>query len=420
MLLLPSSSAVTITNDVVIDYFRNYHRHQRMEATVAAADRFFTNRTSLFDAMPAVWQHMKEGERRQVCSLFDTFNGDWSTDNLKEVMALATVRLEDVDKLRGCYIMSKEDSSVFVDPITPEEPPVVSKKKRQWMLDQDYQGFAFAPQHLLQSFREDKKKHPRQTIGPLPKGGVGFGWPNGRNRKTAADLFCHMTNFVASNHGWRKGGNLAPSSYLDVHFMEDQEELLNPTARDIQIGAIIEQCIGKKATKKVARRRVDFVTGNVNSYARILNGPAQLEKIKSYNQLAASMAELQRERQQKDETSKSQKKKADEIKAAKKADKERDAKETHDRLLPICTEHVAKGIFFCVSLKLDHKREILKHVFKHVEATSTLRAARANRLLEDLISPTPEDDNAEIGIGLVPLLPEPDLEFASHDNIDPV
>ena len=401
MMLLVSPSAATTNNVVVI----------RIEATVAAADRFFTNRTSLFDAMPAVWQHMTEQERRQVCSLFDTFNGDWSTENLKEVMALATVRLEDVDKLCGCYIMSKEDSSVFVDPLTTEESVVVAKTKRQWMLDQDYQGFALAPKHLLEPFLTDKKKFPRQTIGPLPREGIDFGWPNGRNRKTAAELFCHMTT---SNHGWSKGGNLVPSSYLDVHVKDDQEELLNPTARDIQIGAIIEQCIGKKAKKKVARRRVDFVTGNVNSYARILNGPAQLEKIKSYNQLAASMAELQRERQQKDETSKAQKKKADKIKAAKKANKEREAKETHDRLLPICTDHVAKGILHCVSLKLDRKREILKHVFKHAEAISTLRAARATRLLEDLLSLTPDY------VGLVPLLPEPELNFASHDNIDPV
>ena len=56
----------------------------------------------------------------------------------------------------------------------------------------------------------------------------------------------------------------------------------------------------------------------------------------------------------------------------------------------------------------------MKHVFKHAEAISTLRAARANRLLEDLLSLTPDY------VGLVPLLPEPELNFASHDNIDPV
>jgi hypothetical protein len=35
---------------------------KKHEATVAAADRFFTNRSSLFDAMPAIWQHLSEDD----------------------------------------------------------------------------------------------------------------------------------------------------------------------------------------------------------------------------------------------------------------------------------------------------------------------------------------------------------------------
>ena len=88
--------------------------------------------------------------------------------------------------------------------------------------------------------------------------------------------------------------------------------MLSLTTCDIQIGVILYQCIGKKSTKKVARRRVDFVTGNVSIYARISNGPAQIEIIKSYSHLLASMVELQREKQLKGVASKYQQDKADE------------------------------------------------------------------------------------------------------------
>ena len=74
--------------------------------------------------------------------------------------------------------------------------------------------------------------------------------------------------------------------------------------------------MGKKATKVIAKRRVDVVAGNVQSYARILNGPAQLQKIKTFNQLAASMAEYKREKTDKEEKACEQKKKADVERAA--------------------------------------------------------------------------------------------------------
>ena len=130
-----------------------------------------------------------------------------------------------------------------------------------------------------------------------------------------------MTNFVASNSQFVKGddwlyqssyidyfgrvnnfgttnqGQLYPSSFLDVAFSDEQQELLNPTCRDVHMSAIIDQCIDTKVTRKVARRRLDMVQGNVNSYARILNGEAQLENVKTFTQLAASMASFQAEKE---------------------------------------------------------------------------------------------------------------------------
>ena len=123
-----------------------------------------------------------------------------------------------------------------------------------------------------------------------------------------------MTNVVAAQYGWHTGSNLVPSQYLCVEQTQDQIDLLNPTPRDVQLGAIIDQCSGKSAKKVIAKRRVNFVTGNINSYARVLNGPAQIEKIKTFNQLTTSIAELRRDRDEKYDAAIAEKKKRDEEK----------------------------------------------------------------------------------------------------------
>ncbi len=82
-----------------------------------------------------------------------------------------------------------------------------------------------------------------------------------------------MMKLVACNHGFHSGTPLVPSPYLDVAISSDQMELLNPTIQDVQTGSIIDQCTGAAAKKVIAKHRIDIVTGNINSYARVLNGP---------------------------------------------------------------------------------------------------------------------------------------------------
>ena len=47
---------------------------------------------------------------------------------------------------------------------------------------------------------------------------------------------------------------MVPSAYLDVEMSPDQVDLLNPTPRDVQLGAILDQCTGRKAKMVVAKR----------------------------------------------------------------------------------------------------------------------------------------------------------------------
>jgi hypothetical protein len=152
--------------------------------------------------------------------LLYTFPSSWAKDNIKQLL-----KFGDIEKLRGCSILAKEDpSSVFVTPIfcadDDDDDDVDGNElinDGQRLLDRDYSGFAFAPADLIQQYKSDKS-----------------------NVTVAGKLFCHMTNFVARNHGWNAGSSLKPSDYLQCEISSDQFDLLNPNARDVTIGAIID------------------------------------------------------------------------------------------------------------------------------------------------------------------------------------
>ena len=107
---------------------------------------------------------------------------------------------------------------------------------------------------------------------------------------------------------------------------DEQKELLNPTSRDVQTGAFLYQCVGKKAERKISRWRLDIVQGNINSYARILNGSAQLDNIRTFTQLAASMSTFSLEREEHNAQSRMQENRDEEEKAAKKLENDQKAK----------------------------------------------------------------------------------------------
>ena len=96
-----------------------------------------------------------------------------------ELLLLPSVKFDDIEKLRGCHLVAKEDPLVFVTPMfcaddgeDINESPTVGG--RQGLLDTAYAGFSFAPLNLMTPYKADQG-----------------------NVKLSSKLFCHMTNFVA-------------------------------------------------------------------------------------------------------------------------------------------------------------------------------------------------------------------------------
>ncbi|KAI2510833.1 hypothetical protein MHU86_3619 [Fragilaria crotonensis] len=280
--------------------------------------KFFSNRTSLFDAMPAVWKKLSVEDRHNVVALIDGFYSSsefedvpiWTKGNVLQLVKY--VPIGDVGKLRSSYLAAKIDPSVFVyddDMLT-----VQSRKDEEVSLtvpncpaveeEQEY------PQEQHQQSKIDLvcSWRPRDLLTKYTSSRH-----NAENQKA---YFHHITNFVARAAS-SSDANLVPSAYLDVDVKADQIKLLKPTHKNVVMGFILKDTMGPGATKLIAKRRIDALDGNVGSYSRLLNSSARLEQIKEVNALAAAVAEITRDK----EDDRKRKKEATAAQALRKANK---------------------------------------------------------------------------------------------------
>jgi hypothetical protein len=215
----------------------------------------------------------------------------WSLHNLKTFLNLGFVTLDDVPKYRAAYLATRGDESIFVDP-----PPVVvaaTVTNNDHPLLDKHDGFALKPTKFIDAFKA-----------------------NPGNSKIQGQLFVHMTNFVCHEHciavkktQAEMNSILEPSAPLNVETSSLQKKFLNPTMKDMQLSDIIEQSQGEQAKKKEAKRKQDFISGNINSYSRIMNDKASMELINDYNGLSASLAMMNAEKDEKKTKAAAEKKK---------------------------------------------------------------------------------------------------------------
>ena len=108
-----------------------------------------------------------------------------------------------------------------------------------------------------------------------------------------------------------------------------------------------------------------------------------MESIKTYNELAASIALFNREKAEKEEQRKQEKKKSEEEKAEKKRQQQLKDQEEHNRLLPGCTDDVEiRGKLFVLGCNVERKKEILKHYFKCSKGLYKMKKAEVDQEIE--------------------------------------
>ena len=309
----------------------------RVKEVVDAGDYFYYKRQGMFDAMPACWKQLCEAQRREVAALIGSFydesraNPDkdpWAIDNLKKYLDLGYVKLDEMPKFRAAYLATRGDESIFADPpfgsATDDDSAAGINANGSTLLDQ-HDGFALKPKTLVEQYQA-----------------------NPGDSKAQGKLFVHMTNFVSTEHALanKKADNkvqLEPTSGLNVELTVLQKCMLNPTVRDIQVSEIVDQAQGERAKKKEAKRRQDFMTGNIGSYSGILNSEKNLKMVQDYNELTVSIAMLNAEKEAKAKAVAKKKVEEAKEKAKKKAGKEVDEVNKRNELLPQFEQELQHG-----------------------------------------------------------------------------
>ena len=319
-----------VNKEVWVSSFRkvNLHPKHRVNADewikvlerrgVLSAEKYFSARPSMYDAMPVLWKRLSIEHRREAIhhieNIYDNAPSDeltWSKDNVLSLVKF--VPLADVMKLRACYLAAKRDPSL-IDRTEEQSSP--SDSCIETTIDQFY---AWKPSKLLDEYKKNKK-----------------------NCEVQKKFFDHICNHVAEKHWNIHHVAVQPSAALNVEVSTDQLFLLNPSYVQVVTGHAMYDAVGKGAIHKIAKRRLDIIDGNVGSYSRVLNNAERLKLYKETNGLAAALAEVSAEREE--ELKRKRKIKDDEA-ASKKEKQDKKAKEEENKrqtVLPKLLEYESK------------------------------------------------------------------------------
>eukprot|EP00545_Synedropsis_sp_CCMP1620_P010130 CAMPEP_0119007260 /NCGR_PEP_ID=MMETSP1176-20130426/2895_1 /TAXON_ID=265551 /ORGANISM="Synedropsis recta cf, Strain CCMP1620" /LENGTH=181 /DNA_ID=CAMNT_0006959375 /DNA_START=73 /DNA_END=618 /DNA_ORIENTATION=- len=174
-----------------------------------------------------------------------------------------------------------------------------------------------------------------------------------------------MTKYVARNHRSKTMGPLEPQCYLDVEITSIQKDLLNPSMEDLITGRLIQETMGEDAKKKISARRLDFISGNVASYANVLNSATQLEAVKYHLLLKAAIAGVNATNDMDIIRKAEEKQKAEAEKAARKETEACAFQQRRIKLLPELQGQVAKGQAHVLKLTNPQLRDVLIYFFRH-------------------------------------------------------
>jgi len=284
------------------------------ERGILSAQPFFRTRTSLYDAMPAVWKKLEPEERHEVCSIIkgiyaqDTNEPVWTKDVVVRLAKYAP--LDELHKLRACYHASLADPSVLVRQ-EEEHTDVSTAEPEESAIDN---WCSWKPKALVDQYKKDKK-----------------------NKEVQLRYFHHVCDITARHH-WNEDKPVEPSAFLDCHTTKQQRDMLNPSMKQVVRGFILYDVKGTGAREFHAKRRLDMISGNVSSYSRLLNDTKRLKEMQELNSLVASVAQVSADKDQAKEKAKETKEEAKRRKEAKQKAEDEAFEAEKQRLLPQLTK----------------------------------------------------------------------------------
>jgi hypothetical protein len=150
--------------------FNEWIKKLDKKGVLLSGEQFFKTRTSLYDAMPACWTKLSVENRHSVITIikriYDRAEGLqqpllWKTADVMELSKYCA--LDDIIKLRACYLTSKIDPSVIVGGDSSAAAPVAVATENNGVATLfDY--FTFMPPKLTAKYKESIAGLPPRLV----------------------------------------------------------------------------------------------------------------------------------------------------------------------------------------------------------------------------------------------------------------
>ena len=220
----------------------------------------------MYSLLPSFWHGMTPAEKKKAVSIFDK-HGDWTVPCVREMALEMNDEMKWMQQLRVCIETAKENPQHLN--MTCPASSVSSRLSAEAK-----EAEAAASESASQDLR---------TFELIPKG------DDGKPALKGHDLFQHLVRF--GRHRASSEVQHAPSPALQVEMTAQQLKLLNPTAEDYTISAIIRDAHGDGARAKLSKRKLDCL-GEVHSSCAFANSPERIERLQKKLRLASSMAAI--------------------------------------------------------------------------------------------------------------------------------
>jgi len=79
--------------------------------------------------------------------------------------------------------------------------------------------------------------------------------------------------------------------WLDVEVQQEQYTILQPTASDLTVGAMMRECGASSASRRMPKRKLNAL-GEVNAYSVLANDPDRIKRLKSVGTLASTIEKM--------------------------------------------------------------------------------------------------------------------------------
>ena len=155
--------------------------------------------------------------------------------------------------------------------------------------------------------------------------------------------------------------------------------MFQPTPADVLVGNILLDSIGANAKKKIAKQRIDFISGNVASYSHVLNNPETLKLIAESNDLARCLSVIAASKEMEKDIAMQKKAEDAKVKEAKKVREQAEFETKKADVYRKLVVDISKGIEHISGLPKTTLLQLLKFYF--VDKTPNQTKMKRDELL---------------------------------------